>query len=102
MDKEQFFKSHEPHLVLVTTDGVNKSDREDPAAETTVLLHDEEADVPDDIGPVRDALHHHLRRVPVLVPGVVHTVVAGDSVVSVVETVVQQDGVGVVRLHGHH
>ena len=29
-----------------TTDGVDKSDSEDPAAETTVLLHDKEADVP--------------------------------------------------------
>ena len=84
------------------TDGVDKPDSEDVAAKTTVLLHDEEADVPDDLGAVRDALHHHLSRVTGLVPCVVHTVVTGDAIVSVVEAVVLEDGVGVVRLHGHH
>ena len=86
-----------------TTDGVDKSDSEDVAAQTVALLHDEVvADVPDDVSPVRDALHHHLRRVAGLVPSVVNTVVAGQPVVSVVEAVVGQDCVGVVGLHGHH
>ena len=81
-----------------STDGVDKSDSEDVAAKTTVLLHD----VPDDLGAIRDALHHHLSRVAGLVPSVVYTVVTGDAVVSVVEAVVLEDSVGVVRLHGHH
>ena len=84
------------------TDGVDKPDSEDVAAKTTVLLHDEETDVPDDLGSVTDALHHHLSRVTSLVPCVVHTVVTGHAVVSVVEAVVLEDSVGVVRLHGHH
>ena len=85
-----------------STDGVDKSDSEDVAAKTTVLLHDEKADVPDDLGAVRDALHHHLSRVTGLVPSVVYTVVTGHAVVCVVEAVVVEDSVGVVRLHGHH
>ena len=86
-----------------TTDGVDQSESEDVAVNATVLLYDElVADVPHDLGPLRDTLHHHLCRVAGLVPSVVHTVVAGHSVVGVVEAVVVEDSVGIVGLHGHH
>ena len=93
---------HQEDAADDAADGVDEPDGVDVTLKTAGDVLTELRHVPDDFNPVRDTLHHHLGHHAVLVPDVVHAVVAGHTVVSVVEAVVGEDPVRVVGLHGHH